>query len=68
MLAADKDGAEEDFFAVVDVRPDGPAPGKVVATQPHGRRKSMPHHLEYALPVDGRYVFANAHHPERGDG
>lgn len=50
------------------MRPDSPDPGKVVATQPHGRRKSMPHHLEYALPADGRHVFANAHHPERGDG
>ncbi|WP_157981469.1 LVIVD repeat-containing protein [Cognatilysobacter tabacisoli] len=65
LLAADKDGAEEDFFAVVDVRPESPDLGKVVSTQPYGHRKSMPHHLEYVLPAGGRHVFANAHHPER---
>lgn len=64
ILASDKDGAEEDFFAVFDVRSDSPTRGKVVATKPYGHRKSMPHHLEYSLPKNGDLLFANAHHPE----
>ena len=64
LLAADKDGAEDDFFAVVDVRPSSPSAGRVVATTPFGHRNSMPHHMEYELPARGRLLFANAHHPE----
>ena len=64
LLAADKDGAEEDFFAVVDVQPGSPTIGQVVSTTPYGHRNSMPHHLEYTLPPVGRLLFANAHHPE----
>lgn len=65
LLAADKDGAEEDFFAVVDVRPSSPSAGKVIATTPFGHRNSMPHHMEYVLPPGGTLLFANAHHPEQ---
>ena len=64
LLAADKDGAEEDFFAVVDVRTSSPTAGKVVATTPYGHRDSMPHHMEYVLPPGETLLFANAHHPE----
>ena len=64
ILASDKDGAEEDFFAVVDVREKSPGRGRVVATTPLGHRKSMPHHMEYSLPGNGQLLFANAHHPE----
>lgn len=64
LLAADKDGAEDDFFAVVDVRPSSPTAGKVIATTPFGHRNSMPHHMEYVLPASGTLLFANAHHPE----
>jgi len=64
ILASDKDGAEEDFFAVIDVRSDSSTRGKVVSTKPYGHRKSMPHHLEYSLPQNGELLFANAHHPE----
>lgn len=64
LLAADKDGAEEDFFAVVDLRPASATLGQVVATTPFGHRGSMPHHMEYVLPPEGRLLFANAHHPE----
>ncbi len=64
LLAADQDGAEEDFFAVVDVAPGSATAGKVVATTPFGHRESMPHHMEYVLPPAGTLLFANAHHPE----
>jgi hypothetical protein len=64
LLAADRDGAEEDFFAVVDVRPSSPSAGEVLATTPFKHRNSMPHHMEYVLPAPGRLLFANAHHPE----
>lgn len=64
LLAADRDGAEEDFFAVVDVRPSSDTAGKVIATTPFGHRDSMPHHMEYELPPAGTLLFANAHHPE----
>jgi hypothetical protein len=64
LLAADRDGAEEDFFAVVDVRPASATAGKVVTTTPFGHRHSMPHHTEYELPPAGSLLFANAHHPE----
>jgi hypothetical protein len=64
LFAADKDGTEEDFFAVVDVRPSSPTAGSVIATTPFGHRNSMPHHMEYELPPGGTLLFANAHHPE----
>jgi hypothetical protein len=64
LLAADRDGAEEDFFAVVDVRPSSETAGQAVTTTPFGHRNSMPHHTEYELPPAGTLLFANAHHPE----
>jgi len=64
LLAADRDGAQSDFFAVVDVRPGSATAGKVVATTPFGHRHSMPHHMEYVLPPAGTLLFANAHHAE----
>ena len=64
LLAGDKDGKEEDFFAVVDVRHGSSTAGKVISTRPYGHRHSMPHHMEYSLPARGTHLFANAHHPE----
>ena len=64
VFAGDKDGAEEDFLAVIDVRPGSTSVGKAVATKPIGHRGSMPHHMEYELPPAGKLLFANAHHPE----
>ena len=64
ILAGDKDGAEEDFLAVVDLGVGSPTLGKAVATRPIGHRGSMPHHMEYVLPPQGKLLFANAHHPE----
>jgi hypothetical protein len=63
-FAGDKDEKNSDFFAVIDVRPDSPTKGKVVATLPIGMASSMPHHLEYVLPEKGKLLFANAHHHE----
>lgn len=65
ILAADRDGEEEDFFAVVDVRGGSATAGKVVSTTPFGHRNSMPHHMEYWLPDQDSLLFANAHHPEQ---
>lgn len=64
LLAGDRDGADEDFFAVIDVRPGSATRGRALTTTPYGHRNSMPHHLEYALPPKGRLLLANAHHPE----
>lgn len=64
VLAGDKDGAEEDFFAVIDVAAGSPTVGKAITTEPIGHRGSMPHHMEYELPPAGKLLFANAHHPE----
>lgn len=64
VMAADEDGQQEDFFAVVDVRPTSNTRGQAVATLPIGHRNSMPHHMEYELPARGNLLFANAHHAE----
>ena len=62
VFAGDKDEADEDFLAVVDLR-EGRT-GQVVATTPVGVKASMPHHMEYALPPEGEALFLNAHHSE----
>ncbi len=64
IFAGNEDKAGSDFLAVVDVRPDSPNRGKVVATTPTGMAGSLPHHMEYALPPDGELLFMNAHHHE----
>jgi hypothetical protein len=64
VFAGDKDEKDEDFFAVIDVRPGSPTSGKAVATLPIGLKASMPHHLEYWTPARGSLLFANAHHHE----
>ena len=64
VLAGDKDSAEEDFLAVIDLKPGSPTIGRAVATRPIGHRGSMPLHMEYELPPAGKLLFANAHHPE----
>lgn len=63
-LAGDKDEKDEDFFAVIDVRPGSATLGKTVATLPIGMKASMPHHMEYWTPGSGELLFANAHHHE----
>ncbi len=63
--AGDADGRDSDFLAVIDLRADSPTLGKVVATTPTGMEASLPHHMEYALPPAGEWLFMNAHHHER---
>ena len=62
--AGDKDEADSDFLAVIDLRTNSPTLGKVVATTPTGLKASLPHHMEYALPPAGELLFMNAHHHE----
>ena len=64
IFASDEDGQDDDFFAVVDVRPGSATRGQVIATEPTGHRNSMPHHMEYELPAGGHLLFANVHHAE----
>lgn len=64
VFAGDKDEKEEDFFAMIDVRPGSPTLGRTVATLPIGMKASMPHHMEYWTPARGDLLFANAHHHE----
>jgi hypothetical protein len=64
VFAGDKDEKDEDFFAVIDVRPGSSTLGKSVATLPIGLKASMPHHMEYWTPPRGSLLFANAHHHE----
>lgn len=61
----DADERDQDFMAVVDVRPESPTYGRVIATEPVGMRGSMPHHLEYLIPPSDRFLFANGHHHEQ---
>ena len=65
LFAGDEDSAENDFFAVVDVRPGIADGGKVIATTSIAMKMAMPHHMEYSLPPAGELLFANAHHHEK---
>ena len=63
--AGDRDEADSDFLAVIDLRSDSPDLGKAIATTPINMKASMPHHMEYATPPDGELIFMNAHHHEK---
>ena len=62
--AGDKDEKDSDFLAVVDVDRKSPTYGDVLSTVPVGMGGSLPHHLEYQLPPEGRLLFGNGHHHE----
>lgn len=64
VFAGDGDEAQQDFIAVIDIRPGSPTAGRVIATRPIGTTASMPHHFEYEMPNEGRLLFANSHHHE----
>jgi hypothetical protein len=51
-------GGGSNFIAVVDVRPESPAYGQIVAASPAIEGGMMPHHTEFVLPASGKY-FAN---------
>jgi hypothetical protein len=54
----DLDRADSDFLAVLDVGPDSPRYGEVIATAPAGARGTMPHHTEHRMPGIS-HLFAN---------
>ena len=56
--AGDKDKQDEDFLAVVDLRPGSMSYGDIVATLPVGAKGTMPHHVEYEFPANGM-LFAD---------
>lgn len=56
--AGDLDRADSDFLAVLDVDPESPAYGRVLATLPAGRSGTHPHHTEHRLSASG-ILFAN---------
>ncbi|MEP7065110.1 MAG: hypothetical protein ABI889_03670 [Gemmatimonadota bacterium] len=56
--AGDADKKSSDFLAVLDVTPQHPTYGKVVASVPAGAIGTVPHHTEYSLSQSG-YLFAN---------
>jgi hypothetical protein len=62
--AGDADEADSDFLAVFDLRSDSAHLGKAIETMPTGMKSSMPHHMEYAMPPAGEFLFVNAHHHE----
>jgi hypothetical protein len=64
VFAADENGAESDFLAVIDLQA-GATRGKAIATAPIGMANAMPHHMEYSLPPRGELLFVNAHHHEK---
>lgn len=59
--AADADGKESDFLAVIDVDSLSMTYGQVVATAPIGAVHTMPHHTEMLAPARGRALFANGY-------
>ncbi len=56
--AADDDGEDSDFLAVIDVRRESPTYTEVVATLPVGFAGSA-HHTEHVMP-EGGILFSNA--------
>lgn len=56
--AGDEDEKDDDFLAVIDVKPGSASYGRIVATLPVGARATMPHHTEYETPPGG-VLFAN---------
>jgi hypothetical protein len=58
LWSADRDGAHEDFLAVVDVGKGSPTYANVVATVAAGKRGTYPHHTEHELADDG-HLYAN---------
>lgn len=51
--AADADGADSDFLAVIDASPASPSYGAVLRTMPVGMKRTNAHHTEPQMPADG---------------
>jgi len=56
--AGDADKKSSDFLAVLDVTPQHPTYGRVLASVAAGAVGTVPHHTEYALSESG-FLFAN---------
>ncbi|MGA7306254.1 MAG: selenium-binding protein SBP56-related protein, partial [Rhodothermales bacterium] len=56
--AADADGKDSDFLAVLDSDPQSETYGNVLATLPVGAVGTGPHHTEHSMPA-GNVLFAN---------
>ena len=56
--AADADGQQSDFLAVIDLDRHSPTYGSVVATAPTGVKNGKSHHTEHDMPKGG-ILFAN---------
>jgi len=56
--AGDADKKSSDFLAVLDVTPQHPTYGRVLASVAAGAVGTVPHHTEYALSPSG-FLFAN---------
>lgn len=48
----DGDGQDSDFVAVVDVNPESPEYGKIIATSPTGSAANEAHHFGYTVNAD----------------
>lgn len=64
MFVGDRDERDSDFLLTINVDPASAQRGEPVASVPIGRKASMPHHMDYALPPPGEPLFVNAHHHE----
>ena len=62
--SGDADREDSDFLAIVDVNPDSPRYGSVVATLPVGERSTRPHHVEHAFSA-GHTLFASGFNGNR---
>jgi hypothetical protein len=56
--SGDADSSASDFLAVIDVAPESPAYGEVVATLAVGAKGAIPHHTEYEY-FSGNTLLAN---------
>ncbi|MHB8478249.1 MAG: selenium-binding protein SBP56-related protein [Steroidobacteraceae bacterium] len=51
--AGDADRREDDFLAIIDVRAESPTFGHVLSTVTVGSKGNEPHHIDFALRLDG---------------
>ena len=62
--SGDADREDSDFLAIVDVDPDSPRYGSVIASVPVGERATRPHHVEHAFTA-GHSLFASGFNGNR---
>jgi hypothetical protein len=62
--SGDADREHSDFLAIVDVDPQSPHYGRVVASLPVGERSTRPHHVEHSF-TEGHTLFASGFNGNR---